>query len=68
MSGVMPLPDSTLTPMAKLNNHVTQVVVAGDDNTTPFTGSSMVAKAVKSYARTQRARGASSRLSLATIG
>ena len=34
--------------MAKLNNHVTQMVVAGNDITTPFTGSNVVAKAVKS--------------------
>ena len=50
-SGVMPLPlysHSKMGTMVKLNNHVMQMVVAGNNITTPFTGSSVVAKAVKS--------------------
>jgi hypothetical protein len=34
--------------MAKLNNHVTQMVVAGNNIPTPFTGNSVVTKVVKS--------------------
>ena len=42
---------SKMGMMAELNKHVTQVVMAGDDITTPFAGSSMVANVVKSCAR-----------------